>query len=156
MESLNVSIAAIVTIIYFVLAIKILSIFLKGFTNPMNQATGALLVGALIGFGINLQDFSEIAVSSFFFYAKEGQLIYGVAFWFLFAVIAFIFSYVLFRFSFLIINMATPENEKAELGKNNLVLAFTHAAVYVLLCLVLSTPLTILANTLVSYSEFPN
>jgi hypothetical protein len=52
--------------------------------------------------------------------------------------------------------MATPENEKAELGKNNLVLALTHATVYVLLCLVLSTPLTILANTLVSYSEFPN
>ena len=156
MESLNVIIAAIVTILYFVLAIKILSAFLKGFTNPLNQASGALLVSALIGFGINLQDFSEIAVSSFFFYEKEGKLLIAVGFWLLFALIAFVFSYILFRFSFLVINWATPENEKAEIGKNNLVLAFTHGIVYVLLCLVLSTPLSILANTLVSYSEFPN
>lgn len=156
MESLNLSIATIVTIMYFVMAIKLLSIFLKSFTEPMNQATGTLLIGALIGFGINLQDFSEIAVSSFFYYSKQNNIFIAIAFWLLFALIAFVFSYVLFRFSFFVINWSTPENEKAELGKNNLVLAFTHATVYVLLCLVLSSPLTILANTLVSYSEFPN
>ncbi len=156
METINVLIAAIVTIGYFVFATKLLTAFLKKFTEPMNQAAGILLIGTLIGFGINLKDFSEIAVSSFYFYAQSGKWFYAGAFWFLFAGIAFIFSYVLFRFGFILVNFATPENEKAELGKNNVILAGIHAVIYIMLCYILSAPLTLLANTFVGYSQIPN
>jgi hypothetical protein len=53
-------------------------------------------------------------------------------------------------------NMTTPENEKAELGKNNIILALTHGVVFVLLCYVLSSPITILANTMIGYSDLSN
>ncbi|NBU91943.1 MAG: hypothetical protein EBS17_03775 [Flavobacteriia bacterium] len=125
-------------------------------TQPLNHATGLLLVGVLIGFGINLNDLAEIAVTSFFFYAKTSGYLVGILFWFIFAMIAFCISYLLFRFSFLMINWATPENEKEELGKNNWVLATIHAVVYIMLCLVLSESVSLLANTLVDYPEYPN
>lgn len=156
METLNVLIATIVTIGYFVFATKLITSFLKKFTEPMNQATGILLIGTLIGFGINLKDFSEIAVSSFYFYAQSGKWFYAGAFWFIFAGVAFIFSYVLFRFGFILVNFATPENEKAELGKNNMILAGIHSVIYILLCYILSASLTLLANTFVGYSQMPN
>ena len=156
METLNVLIATIVTIGYFVFATKLITSFLKKFTEPINQATGILLIGTLIGFGINLKDFSEIAVSSFYFYAQSGKWFFAGAFWFIFAGIAFIFSYVLFRFGFILVNFATPENEKAELGKNNIILAGIHAVIYIMLCYILSASLTLLANTFVGYSQMPN
>jgi hypothetical protein len=156
METLNVLIATIVTIGYFVFATKLITSFLKKFTEPINQATGILLIGTLIGFGINLKDFSEIAVSSFYFYAQSGKWFFAGAFWFIFAGIAFIFSYVLFRFGFILVNFATPENEKAELGKNNIILAGIHAVIYIMLCYILSASVTLLANTFVGYSQMPN
>jgi hypothetical protein len=63
---------------------------------------------------------------------------------------------VLFRFGFILVNFATPENEKAELGKNNVILAGIHAVIYIMLCYILSEPLTLLANTFVGYSQIPN
>ena len=156
MESLNVIIAALVTVLYLIVALKLLLAFFHKITQPLNTASGILLTGVLIGFGINLNDFSEIAVSSFFYYAKSNNLLIGIGFWFLFAFLAFIFSYVLFRFSFQMINWATPENEKAELGKNNIVLGILHGVSYIILCFVLSDSITILANTLINYPTVPN
>ena len=156
METINVIIAALVTIFYLMLATRILSSFYRRITNPLNHATGILLIFTLIGFGINLHDFSEIAVSSFFFYTSTGNWFYAISFYLLFALIAFVFSFILFRFSFLLMNMTTPENEKAELGKNNIILALTHGVVYVLLCYILSSPITILANTMIGYSNISN
>ena len=63
METINVIIAALVTIFYLMLATRILSSFYRKITTPLNHATGILLIFTLIGFGINLHDFSEIAVA---------------------------------------------------------------------------------------------
>jgi hypothetical protein len=58
--------------------------------------------------------------------------------------------------SFNIINWTTQENEKAELAKNNYWLAVLHVVVFVIICLVVSQPLTDLANTFIDYQKFPN
>jgi len=133
---------------------KIVSSFLYKISKPMTSATGVLYFGVILGFGITLNNFSEIATNAFHFYCVQGKILHGLLYWVIFSTISFLFSYIVFRLSFYIVDQSTEENEKVELTKNNFAIAALHAVVFVIICLVVSQPLTDLANSFVSYPKY--
>jgi hypothetical protein len=155
-EILNVVVAVLVTVIYLIGAMKIVLPLFKTITNPLSGATGVLLFGTILGFGITLNNFSGVATSALHFYAAQNNIAQGIGYWLLFALIAFVFSYIVFRLSFAMVGIASAENEKAELAKNNYTIAGLHVVVFNIVCLVVSQSLVDLANTLVQYPQFPN
>jgi hypothetical protein len=155
-ELLNLISAVFITVIYLVLAMKTIMPIFKSISNPMSSATGVLFYGSLLGFGLTLNNFSSVATGALHYYAGSGNIMKGFLYWFLFAAIAFIFSYIVFRLSFAMVGLATAENEKAELAKNNFTIAGIHIVVYNMTCLIVSQPLVDLANTMIKYPQFPN
>jgi hypothetical protein len=89
-------------------------------------------------------------------YFLQGKIMTGLFYWIIFAIIAYLFSYSVFRLSFFLIDKSTSENEKAELAKNNYQLAALHGVIFIILCLVVSVPLSDLANSFVSYPKYPD
>jgi hypothetical protein len=155
-EILNLMIAIIITLAYLVLSMKMVSSFLQQISKPMTTATGILNFAVIFGFGITLNNFAEIATGAFHFYSLQGKIATGLFYWLIFSVIAFVFSYLVFRLSFFIVNQSTAENEKAELAKNNYTIAALHAVIFIIICLVVSQPLSDLANSFVSYPKYPD
>jgi hypothetical protein len=74
----------------------------------------------------------------------------------LFTLISFAFSFAVFHLSFKLIDLATTENEKIELAKNNFTIAGLHTVVFLSICLVVSKPLIAWANGLVNFPIYPN
>lgn len=155
-EILNVLVAVLVTVLYLVASMKIVLPLFRTISNPLSNATGVLFYGTILGFGITLNNFSEVATGALHFFASSNQTMKGILYWLLFATIAFVFSYVLFRLSFSLVGIATSENEKAELAKNNYTIAGLHVVVFNITCLVVSQALVDYANTLINYPQFPN
>jgi len=122
----------------------------------MTHAAGLLYSGGIFGFGITLYNFSEIASGAFMYNALQEKVLIGLSYWLGFSLASFIFSLVIFRLSFYIVNISTDENEKAELAKNNYTLATVHAIVFIVVCLVVSQPLTDIGNLFVNYPKYPS
>jgi hypothetical protein len=155
-ELMNLIVVLVISIIYMMAAIKVLLPFFQGVSNPMTNATILLFAGVLFGFGLTLHHFSDVASSALHYYSSKQQMMTGVGYWILFASMAFAFSFLVFHLSFQLIGFVTKENEKAELARNNFQLAGIHMVVFIILCIVVTKPLSDLANTLVNYPKFPN
>jgi hypothetical protein len=155
-ELLNLIIAVLVTLIYLVLSMKTVSSYLERISKPMSSALGILNCCIILGFGITLHNFSEIASGAFHMYFLQGKLMSGLFYWVVFALIAYLFSYLVFRLSFFLVDQSTAENEKAELVKNNYQLAILHGIIFIIICFVVSVPLSDVANTFVSYPKYPD
>ena len=155
-EILNVIVAVLVTVFYLVGAMKIVMPLFKAISNPLSNATGVLFYGTILGFGITLNNFSDVATGALHFFSSTNNTMKGILYWLLFATIAFVFSYIVFRLSFAMVGSATSENEKAELAKNNYTIAGLHVVVFNITCLVVSQALVDYANTLINYPQFPN
>jgi hypothetical protein len=153
---INLIVTVAITIVYLIAAMKALQPFFNRISNPMTQATGILYIAVILGFGISLNNFAEIATSAFHYYEVKGNLFKGVGTWMLFGIISFGFSYLVFLLSYSMVRFSTQENEKAELGRNNFTIAGIHAVVFIVICLLVSKPLTDLANTFISYPQYPN
>ena len=155
-EILNLIIAVFVTLIYLVISMKTVSSYLERISKPMSTAIGILNCCVIFGFGITLYNFAEIASGAFHMYFLQGKIMTCLFYWIIFAIIAYLFSYSVFRLSFFLIDKSTSENEKAELAKNNYQLAALHGVIFIILCLVVSVPLSDLANSFVSYPKYPD
>jgi hypothetical protein len=115
-----------------------------------------LFLGVIFGFGLILNDFSEIASSAFYYNYQKSNIAGGLYYWVLFTLISFAFSFAVFHLSFKLIDLATTENEKIELAKNNFTIAGLHTVVFLSICLVVSKPLIAWANGLVNFPIYPN
>ncbi len=155
-EILNLISAVLVTLIYLVLSMKTVSSYLEQISKPMSSALGILNCCIILGFGITLNNFSEIASGAFHMYFLQGKLMSGLFYWVVFALVAYLFSYLVFRLSFFLVDQSTSENEKAELVKNNYQLAILHGIIFIIICFVVSVPLSDVANTFVSYPKYPD
>ena len=155
-EILNLISAVLVTLIYLVLSMKTVSSYLEQIAKPMTSALGILNCFVILGFGITLNNFAEIASGAFHMYFLQGKLMSGLFYWVVFALIAYVFSYSVFRLSFFLVDKSTSENERAELAKNNYQLAILHGVIFIIICVVVSVPLSDLANTFVSYPKYPD
>ena len=155
-EILNLIIAVFVTLIYLVLSMKTVTSYLERISKPMSMAVGFLNCCVIFGFGITLNNFAEIASGAFHMYFLQGKIMSGLFYWLVFALIAYVFSYSVFRLSFFLVDKSTSENERAELAKNNYQLAILHGVIFIIICVVVSVPLSDLANTFVSYPKYPD
>ena len=155
-EILNLIIAVFVTLIYLVLSMKTVTSYLEQISKPMSMAVGFLNCCVIFGFGITLNNFAEIASGAFHMYFLQGKIMSGLFYWLVFALIAYVFSYLVFRLSFFLVDKSTSENERAELAKNNYQLAILHGVIFIIICVVVSGPLSDLANTFVSYPKYPD
>ena len=155
-EILNLIIAVFVTLIYLVLSMKTVTSYLEQISKPMSMAVGFLNCCVIFGFGITLNNFAEIASGAFHMYFLQGKIMSGLFYWLVFALIAYVFSYSVFRLSFFLVDKSTSENERAELAKNNYQLAILHGVIFIIICVVVSGPLSDLANTFVSYPKYPD
>ena len=155
-EILNLIIAVFVTLIYLVLSMKTVTSYLERISTPMSMAVGFLNCCVIFGFGITLNNFAEIASGAFHMYFLQGKIMSGLFYWLVFALIAYVFSYSVFRLSFFLVDKSTSENERAELAKNNYQLAILHGVIFIIICVVVSVPLSDLANTFVSYPKYPD
>lgn len=155
-EILNLISAVLVTLIYLVLSMKTVTSYLEQIAKPMTSALGILNCFVILGFGITLNNFAEIASGAFHMYFLQGKLMSGLFYWIIFALISYIFSYLVFRLSFFLVDKSTSENEKAELVKNNYQIAILHGVIFIIICFVVSVPLSDVANTFVSYPKYPN
>lgn len=110
----------------------------------------------MLGFGIVLLGISDIATNAFQFYALKSQIGMGIMYSFLFGVFGFVSSYFIFHISLFLVKIVTKENQKAELARNNYHIAGLHAVIFILLCLILSSSISSVANTMIAYPRFPN
>ncbi|MCE2712685.1 MAG: hypothetical protein LW688_09115 [Cryomorphaceae bacterium] len=155
-ELVNLLVSLIIAVVYMIGAIKVIKPFFSKISSPMTTATGVLFLGVVFGFGIILNDFSEIASSAFYYNYQKSELGMGIYYWILFTAISFAFSYAVFHLSFKLIDLVTTENEKTELAKNNFSIAGLHVVVFISICLVVSKPLIAWANGLVNFPVFPD
>ncbi len=155
-QILNLLVVLFTTLFYLVAAIKYLSSFFYKISKPMTNATLLLFCSVLLGFGVTLYQFSDVATNAMYFFASKGSIFNGVWYWILFSLFAFVFSIGTFYFTFYLIGLLTHENEKAELAKNNYFIACLHGIVFLILCFMVSKPIVDLANTMVSYPKFPD
>jgi hypothetical protein len=155
-ELINLFISLILTILYLIGAIKVLRPFFLKISNPMTAATGTLYFGVILGFGLILNDFSEIASSAFYYNFQKSQVGMAIFYWLLFAGISFLFCFLVFHLSYRMIDLATIENEKVELAKNNYAIAGLHIVTYLTICLVGSKSLIAWANGFVNFPTYPN
>ena len=155
-EILNLITTTALSLIYLIGATKSVQPVFSGIIKPLNNATGILFLGTILGFGINLLTFSNVASSAFYYHLSQQELLKGLMYWTFLAGLSFVFSYLTFRLSFSLVGLTTPENEKEELAKDNITLAGLHVVVYIIICLVVSHPLADYANTFISYPQFPS
>ena len=156
LEILNLFVTFIFSIAYFILAMKVMIGFFEKISRPVSHASYVLFISSIIGFGIVFHNVSDIASNSYQFYFMKDQTVKGIYYWLIFAVLSFVISFIIFHLSFLLVKISTQENERAELARNNFHIAGIHAAIFILLCIILSTPIANIANTLVDYPKFPN
>lgn len=155
-EVFNLLLTTAVALTYLIGSMKAVQPVFKSISYPYSHATGVLFFGVILGFGLNLSTFSEVASSAFYFYAAADEMGKGALYMISFAAVAFVFSYLMFRLSFAVVGIATAENEKAELAKNNYTLAGLHLVIYNITCFIVNESLVEYASTFISYSQFPN
>lgn len=155
-EVLNLILTVALVLVYLYVLSMMIRPVLHRISIPMTPATGMLFLGALLGAGLVLYQFSDISTNALYFYASRSDYAAGIGYQLLFSAIALISCYVLFLASFFVMNFFTPENEKAELSKNNFVLAGQHVVVYVIICLLVSKPLAHLVNAMIDYPTMPD
>jgi len=141
---------------YFYIAYKVLRAFFEKISRPLSHASHVLLLCSLLGFGIILYNISDIATNAFQFYAIKSQIGKGIMYYILFGIFGFLSSLFLFHISLFLVKIVTKENEKAELARNNYQIAGIHAAIFILLCLILSSSLASVAHKMIAYPRFPN
>lgn len=156
LEILNLIIIFIVSIVYLILAMKVMNIFFEKISRPISHASYVLYLASLVGFGIVFHNISDISSNAFQFYFVKNQFGKGIYYCLLFALISFVISFLIFHLSFILVKISTKENEKAELARNNYHIAGIHAVIFILLCFILSTPISNIVNSLVDYPKFPN
>jgi hypothetical protein len=155
-ELLNLIISVAFSFLYLAAAMFVLNPFFDKISKPKTQASGLLFVGVMFGFGLTLYHFSDISTSALYYYSSQHKLLTGIWYSVLFGVMAFVFSLIVFHITYYLIGSITHENEKAELARNNFYIAALHAAIFILICIIVTKPLTDLANTMVSYPKFSN
>jgi len=155
-EILNFVVTFVVSIAYLILSLKIMIGFFEKISRPVSHASIVLYISSIVGFGIVFHDITDVALNAFQYYYTRGQMIKGLYYWIIFAGLSFVITFLIFHLSFLLVKISTKENEKAELARNNYHIAGIHAAIFILLCIILSSPISNIANSLVAYPTFPN
>ena len=141
---------------YFYLAYKVMKNFFEKISRPLSHASQILLSCSLLGFGIVFYNVTDISTNAFQFFALKSQISKGFTYSFLFTFLGFLSSFIFFHISRFLVKTVTMENEKAELARNNYHIAALHSTLYILFCLILSSPLASVINNLISYPKFPN
>jgi hypothetical protein len=135
---------------YLFLAYKIVTPFLHSINKPLNASTRFMMLLILIGFGSILHEFSLGGRQVMLFYFEKSFFISGISVYIVLIIISFISSMVLFRISNGIINIISKENVKAELIKNNTLIAGKFGILYLMLTFLLRTPLLKLSLSLIN------
>jgi hypothetical protein len=120
-----------------------------------NTASLILLISSLVASGINLFHISELSSSSFSFFYQRNLFSKGIIYYFGYFITMWVFSFFFFRLSFLITGFFTPEDEKIELGKNNIELACLHSVILLILTVVITPALIAFASQFIPYPDMP-
>jgi hypothetical protein len=136
---------------------KIQQRFFAKFSTPTkNMAVIILFVSSLLMAGINLIHIADLTneASSYFLNLNQvnNAIIYAISYF----VGMWVFSLLFFRVSYLIVGMLTAENEDDELMKNNTELAWTHAAIIIILTFVIAPALVNIAADFIPYPKIPS
>lgn len=156
LEILNLFVTFIVSLAYLILTLKVMIQFFEKISRPVSHASIVLYICSIIGFGIVFHNITDVALNAFQYYFIKGQIGKGLIYWVMFSGLSFIISFLTFHLSFILVKISTKENEKAELARNNYHIAGIHGAIFILLCIILSSPVANIANSLVEYPTFPN
>ncbi len=128
--------------------------FNKLFANRTN-AISILYLGSILAAGLVLFDITKSMTDAYNFFYERNDI--GNAFLYLglFFVGAWGFSIGLFHSSFWLVSMLTKENEKEELMNNNVEIALVHAAVLLILSLMIAPALSSFATSFIPYPVMP-
>ena len=124
---------------------KILIPFFHNINNPLNTSTRFLLLLTMIGFGFLFYEFSLRGVQVLQYYFEKSLFISGLVIYSLLLTLAFCSAMAIFRLTNGLINIISKENIKAELIKNNYLIAGQLGLFFLILLLLLKTPLLNLA-----------
>ncbi len=135
---------------YLFLAYKIVTPFLHSINKPLNSSTRFMMLLVFIGFGSFLHEFSLGGIQVMNFYFQQSLYTSGIGIYFLLLIIAFCSAVVNFRICNGLINIISKENVKAELIKNNFLIAGKFGILFLLLAFLLRTPLLKLSLSLIN------
>lgn len=152
---LDLGITIVFGIGYLIAFAKIFERYIDSIAKPKNNALRIIYFGSITAAGINLVHISGISTQSLTFFVDSGELIKGVMFASAFYVGMWLFSYLFVRLSFIIMAAITPENESAELARNNTEIAILHVVILILLSFVISPAVVQFASEFIPYPELP-
>lgn len=154
-ELLNVLLLVLLGVVYLMSFTKIQEAYFNKLTTTRTNAISILYISSILAAGLVLFDISKTMTDAYnYFYDKDD---FGSAFLYLglYFVGAWVFSFGLFRSSFFLVSRLTKEDEKSELMNNNIELALVHAAVLLILSLMVAPALSSFAGSFIPYPELP-
>ena len=135
---------------FLFIAYKMLIPFLHSINKPMNSSTRFMMILILFGFGFILYEFSLGGMQVMYYYIEKSQFITGIALHLVLIVIALCSAMVIFRLTSGLINIISNVNVKAELIKNNLLIAGIFGLFFLILILFLKASILKLSLIIIS------
>ena len=152
---LNLGIVFVLGLTYVFTYSKVIKYSFKKMNITNNTASLILLISSLAASGTNLFHISELSSSSFSFFYQRNLLLNGIMYYIAYFIAIWFFSFLFFKLSFLITGFFTPEDEKIELGKNNIELACLHSIILLILTIVITPALIAVASQFIPYPDMP-
>lgn len=154
-EIINIALLIIFGVLYLTSFTKIQSMYFNKIWKVRSNAITILYLGSILSAGIVLIDISKSMNDAYSYFYDQDQFVNALFFLFLYFIGAWVFSLGLFHSSFILVSIITKENEQNELSNNNSELALVHAAIIILLSLVVAPTLAQLASSFIPYPELP-
>lgn len=154
-DLLNIVLLIVLGVVYLMSFTKVQLVYFNKLSSTRTNAISILFLSSIFAAGLILFDISKSMSDAYnFFY---GQNNFGMAFLYLglYFLGAWGFSIGLFHASFFLVSMLTKENEKSELMKNNVEIALIHAAVLLILSLMIAPALSSFASSFIPYPVLP-
>lgn len=155
-ELINLGILFVFGISYLISFSKMQERYFIKFGYPNRPfAVTILLLGSIVAASINMIHIAELAASANRFFIQQSEYFKMLVFALSFFSGMWFFSLALFHISFLLLGFITPEDETAELTKNNLEIALLHVVILIALTFIISPALVKLASEFIPYPEMP-
>ena len=154
-DLINILILVVLGVVYLMSFTKVQATYFNKLSANRTNAISILYISSILAGGLVLFDISKTMTDAYNFFYDENKL--GSAFLYigLYFASAWIFSLGLFHASFFLVSKLTKEDEKAELLKNNVEIALVHAAVLLILSLMVAPALSSFAGSFIPYPELP-
>jgi hypothetical protein len=154
-DLLNIGLLIVLGVLYLMSFTKIQASYFNKLSTTRTNAISILYISSILAAGLVLFDISKTMTDAYNFFYEQNNL--GAAFLYLglYFVGAWGFSIGLFHASFFLVSKLTKEDEKAALAANNVEIALVHAAVLLMLSLMIAPALSSFASSFIPYPELP-